>query len=1415
MMSIFSPKYLSQVVFSMAFLLIIGVHLIAQTTNSEPLFYFEKFQLPGGLRSNQIHTIAQDSFGFMWFGSQFGLHRWDGHHFKTYVNDPDDSTSISCNNIEYIHVAKDGTLWLATWGYGLERFNYDTETFDHFNDYIDSQSDFASLYINAIEEDRNNNLWLATYYGLYYLDLNTGLHKKYLHDPRDSNSLSQDNCRAIYMDKAGVLWIGTGYIWEEPMKGGLNRFRPETEDFERYMHDPKDSSSLSHNKVSAIFEDSRGNFWIGTKGDGLHLMDRHMGTFRRLQSDINNQSQLCNPFIEESNDLHVRFIFEDRDRKIWIGAYGGGIKYYDPESGYIKDFFHQNNSPQSLPTNKPWAMFQSQDRTLWVCTEEFQTVKVKKTIFNFYPKSEKADIIDLFYETKDRKLWIAYREKVITEFNLSSKQLTDLGDKRSTQRVPKAGTIEKYLKNIELLEEDNEGWYWIKQYGIEKLVRINADFTKVEFFAHNPDEKSSLGFGTIDDLHIDELGRIWVLTSKGHLNLFHPEEKHFTRYQYASLPKEKKYMAYFSTIVPYSNGDLLILGTSYFIDALPFITKRFDPEIKKFQEIEKLGVLAKSALRDGLTIDAKVDTFDNLWLCTQSRLRKFNLETKEFKYFSPAQFGIQSFRDMIIDDYQRIWLFGSQLILFDPVTENHISIEAAYDPVEWFDQSHPVFETSEGRIFFSEKTGFKSFDPRQIDTIALEKAPETILSNFQLLDQMDDSDMNAIPAILSDQYIELEHKQNDFTLQFAALNFQNPQDNRYECLLEGYDDKWRLIEYEPQVSYTKVPPGSYTFKVRSATQNSDWGPQESIKIIIFPPWWASWKAYTLYTLLVILLLMAFYRIQLNRKLDKAETYRLKELDAVKSRLYTNITHEFRTPLTVISGMAAQIEENPKEWFREGLVLIQRNSNRLLELVNQLLDLSKLESGKIYIKNQQSNIIVYLRYIVESIHSLAESKNINIHFLTEEDQIIMDFDPEKIQQVMINLLSNAVKFTPDNGHVYVSARIIPVSQPGQTSRKSSLQIKVRDTGAGIPNDQLPHIFDRFYQVDDTNTRTSQGSGIGLALVKELIKLMDGEIEVKSKLGQETLFTLLLPIKNDAPELGVKNLDLTSKKAPGDAIHPNPKSGYLGDRSEENITDTNRLKSKILLIEDSADVVAYIVSCLHEHYEVQVGKDGQEGIDIAIRNIPDLIITDVMMPIKDGFEVCETLKNHKHTSHIPIIMLTAKADIESKLEGLEKGADAYLAKPFHKKELNIRIQSLLDSRKKLQKYYLSIVGVSNSTTATKAIKNVIPTEDNFVQKLRTIVDAHLNDYEFNVEKFCKSIGMSHSQLHRKITALTGLSPNKFIRHIRLNVAKDLLQNTDRNISTVAYDTGFSDPGYFGRIFKREFGMTPIEWRQKVRI
>ncbi len=528
-----------------------------------------------------------------------------------------------------------------------------------------------------------------------------------------------------------------------------------------------------------------------------------------------------------------------------------------------------------------------------------------------------------------------------------------------------------------------------------------------------------------------------------------------------------------------------------------------------------------------------------------------------------------------------------------------------------------------------------------------------------------------------------------------------------------------------------------------------------------------------------------------REIEK-EQERIKKLEEFKTRFFTNLTHELRTPLTMITGMAREISEDPKKWAAEGSEIISRNAGNLLNLVNQILALSKIESGSMPLYMVRGDVVSYLGYVVDAFKGHALTKRIKLHFLAEESEVIMDYDPEKYMNILSNLLSNAIKFTPEDGNVYVSLVFRNMEED------SLFELTVRDTGIGIPQDELYHIFERFYQAQNELTGSGIGTGIGLSLVHELVKMLEGDIHVKSAVGKGTTFTISLPLRKDAINQGSTFLKEDIRSNVNFYITPASTSPIL---QEEMIQE----KPDILLIEDNTDVIKYIEICLSDVYRITSCKDGLAGVNMAIEMVPDLILSDVLMPVKDGLAVCRELKNHPITNHIPIVLLSAKVDPESRIAGLESGADVYMVKPFEKNELRMQLHNLLERRQALHTRFTASTSAPAAAIELETIK-----EDPFVTKAREVVENHLDESEFSVLHLYRAVFLSRTQLHKKLKALTGMSATHFIRHIRLSKARELLRNQDLNITEIAYQVGFSDPNYFTRCYGEEFGETPSETR-----
>jgi signal transduction histidine kinase/DNA-binding response OmpR family regulator len=714
-----------------------------------------------------------------------------------------------------------------------------------------------------------------------------------------------------------------------------------------------------------------------------------------------------------------------------------------------------------------------------------------------------------------------------------------------------------------------------------------------------------------------------------------------------------------------------------------------------------------------------------------------------------------------------------------------------------------------GNLAFGGVNGLNIFNPKEI--LAKRVMPYIYIS--KLLIGNNEILPNDSSEILKNniQYakdISLTHLQNVITLEFTSMDLTCPNQNKFRYKLEGIDNEWIESGTRRYATYLHLPPGKYKFRVEGTNSQGVWSKHSAIlNISVLPPWWWSMNSKIMYLLLTLSLtyFLISYKIRqaamkTQLEFERKEAERIKDLNLQKSIMYTNITHEFRTPLTIILGMTEHILNHPRSSNIHGIDMIKRNVKNLLNLVNDILDLSKLESGKLELKLRTGDIISYLKYLIEPFQWMAKSQNKGLYLIINIESLVIEYDSEKIAQIFNNLISNAIKFTPENNSVFIQI------DEFHDHINNFLIINIRDSGAGISKVHLEQIFERYYNNSESET-SFKGSGIGLALTKELINLINGEIIVNSpakgfKIGSE--FIVKIPInKIDSPSLPK-------------VVEPEVLEDYPNLEGENFIPEENDSeKDLILLIEDNIDIIEYLSISLKK-FNLVVAKDGQEGFVVAKEMIPNLIITDILMPNIDGLEMCKMIKNDPNTNHIPIIVITAKVGKQINFEALQNGADVYLEKPFQQEELMIHIDKLLSSRNELKNYYLNKFQSQNSMSTGMQNMEILNNEpikdDPFISKAKLIIEQNLANPDFKIEHLCKLLFMSHSQIHRKLDALLACSPNKFIRLVRLEKAKELLKTNNQSIASIALECGYSDPAYFSRVFKQEFQNTPLEWREK---
>lgn len=1341
-------------------MLVLFLHFIPQNSfTQEKYIRFERLGQEQQLPPSTTMCIFQDSKGLIWVGGFAGLTRYDGNDAVVYNYDPKDSFSISDNKVQGITEDEKGNLWVGTQN-GLNCFDRVSEKFYRY--YADAKyGSEKNLNIEEVFADKNGFIWIIT----SDLKLNrfsilkrklvqivgTKATKKYFTD---------NNVYSFYMDNQGVIWFGTD--------DGLMSYSCKNQLFTSYSLKFSFQNSEEIGPIVSIDADSKGTLWLGTKKP-LISFDPNTGSFQR-HSFTDQPSG--DPF----------YLFKVQNDQMLLGYNHDGLTQHDLRTNRTVYYHHDPQEPSSISHNTINCISKDNSGMIWIGTF--------KGVCLFNPQSEQFKKIKLRSSTfiKDA-LWLR------TFYELTAGQLLLWGDRgletldwnnNTKTKFPyqPAQNNAAWMTGVTCFFKDNKNRLWMgTTFG--GLFVLNLDTKKITHYQNDPTDANSLSSNAVRDIIQDKNGNIWVANFYDGFCRFIEETHTFKNYYRNDLGNRLARNLYIGR-----KGELWV-GTrgglnKYDYKKDTFTRYRHDPK-------------NPNSMSESTAFDIYEDENNIIWIGTYGGgLNKFNQRTNKFTHYTTKNGLIDNTVFCALPDKKgNLWLSTYRgIVKFNPKTEKFTNytqkdglLNEGYDAFSYYQSPYT------GHLFFEGPQGLDIFHPDSIRPDLV--VPNVVFTDFLLSnksvnikreDKRTNGEFMLPESISTIKKIVLPYRFKILGFKYAATHYANPEKNQFAYKLENFDNDWQYVGNQRQATFTNLAPGKYTFRVKASNADGVWNEKDSsIHIVITPPWWRTWWAYILYALTITGIIVSIFRYQQARwrlqaqlQLEQREAERLKEVDALKSSLYTNITHEFRTPLTVILGANDQIRTAPEKWLEQGTAMIQRNGQQLLDLINQMLDLSKLETGKMNSSLIQGDAVAFLRYIFDSFNSLAASKALEMHFLAKKESIVMDYDPEKLLRIMNNLLSNAIKFTPPAGQIYL--QVDQVADLG-----GAMEIKLRDTGIGIAENQLLHIFDRFYQVDDSATRGTEGTGIGLALVREMVKHLEGTLVVESELGLGTVFSIQLPIHNEAKFLDPPPISWLELNNPEPVV-------VEGGQSDKPV---------VLIIEDNPDVVQYLQACLADQYQVLVAKNGEEGIQKAIEMVPDAIISDVMMPLKDGFVVTAELKEHEMTSHIPIVLLTAKADVESRIQGLRRGADDYLAKPFNKEELLVRVENLIATRLKLQKRYASI------TQLPEPSKDInIQKEDEFIQKLRQVLEQNYTEAEFKSPQFQRAMGMGRTQLHNKLKALTNLSTTEVINQFRVQKGRVLLETTSMNVSEVAYAVGYNDPKYFSERYFEVFKMRPSE-------
>lgn len=1302
----------------------------------------DQISVNNGLSQGLILDIIQSRDGFIWIGTKDGLNRYDGIRFEVYTPDPFNPFAISDSEIRLLFEDSRGLIWVVFQD-GMDVLDPIRGLFFHVNH---KGENIYYDHINSIVETVDGSIWFSDQYRLWKINIHNDLLSKAIeqgeaHIEPNFMLIPIENVNSESDEKLVVhsLFLSQGKKLLLCSSQGLLHFDPVSQ--KSYPELPLAGFSIyrmAENKDGDwLFQGSRFNgkpVWIWKTADKVSYREDQLTGI-------------------ESPD----FVFDDtgcfwtnRDKIIQKWKPSEFIANGIPDLEFP---YHQNNFAFAFND-----FLKDKSNLIWIGTSGYGILKINEK-GNKFKTVLPGTAHRMLKEDPQGYLYISgvpEKKFLSTAFDqsLPNNDVSIASDNKyedfafdtagniwqlnkSKSIVFRKDALTKKVKSypckgIALLFDRNGKLLIVNEKGLE---RFDCDKEMSDYFPFDKPQKQLSENSHF--MYEDHDGIVWIFGFEG-LTRATPNQSGYEYKQYLNNPSDRNSLS-INTVLsvaddPCEPNRYLWVGTKN--GGLNCL----DKHTGEFRQFNKGQGLPDNVVYGILTED-KGKPF--IWLSTNKGLCRFDVRSKTTKNFTVAD-GLQA---------------------------NEFNCPS-------------YLKTHNGTMIFGGVNGLTVFHP---DSLRFnDHVPLIHIVGFQV---------NNKNYVISDKSsISLAHDQNLISFEFAALEFTNPEQNQYRYQLVGVDNEWVSLGNKNSVQFANLAPGTYNFKVDGSNNDGTWSSHPAeLKFIIRPPWFASFWAYLVYIALGAGAVVLYYRFRFRQRLKLQETLRLKEMDEFKSRFFTNITHEFRTPLTVILGMSEQLVNDVKDQNQiKKIGLIKRNGDNLLRLINQILDLSKLESNTLKLNYIHGDVLAYLKYIVESLHSLANAQNLLLRVESDQVKIEMDYDPERILQITFNLLSNAIKFTPSGGKIILKADL----------NGSWFHLSISDTGVGIPEDEIPFLFERFFQAKNQEHTKSGGSGIGLSLVSELVKAMGGFINVESKIGVGSKFSIRLPVTNKVNKdssIVIQTLDLNK------VLHPNLELANKNINDSDNDSDKS-LFSQILLIEDNPDVVEYLTACLQIKFQLDFAFNGQAGIDKALETIPDIIISDVMMPIKDGFDVLEKLKVDEKTSHIPIILLTAKADIQSRLTGLRKGADAYLSKPFHQEELIVTVENLLASRRLLQAKF------QQNNWLKSEVKEIISEdiEDVFIQKFRAVVEKNLSDTDFEMPQLERALSMSRSQIYRKIKALTDKSPSLLIRSIRLHHGKNLLLTTQLSVSEIAYQVGYSAVNNFSDAYLEEFGERPMKTR-----
>ena len=1318
-----------------------------------------------GLSHNEVTSIVQDNDGFIWIGTRGGLNRYDGYEFKVFNQIPGDSNSLVNPSIEKLFVDSKGNIWIGTKSGGVSKYNPVTGIFKNIiKNYKQDSEIISDNRVLSFYEDKKGRIWMGTWErgifvydeenntsqqisevplvnsivetasGKIWVGTQSGLYE-FIEEEDLFKPHSVGVCQEIvYDDKRNVIWLAAG-------NGGLRKFDLRNHKLEVYQIN-NTAQSNSYHQYESILIDKQDRIWLGTWGTGFYQFNPKREKFNRYLIYPENRQTLNKDYDA------VLEILQDHDNNIWLGTNGGGVCVLTPKLKFNSVGYHPEPN-KGLPNTRTMSVLEDKSGNLWLGT-------IGSGLFwspdrkNFYSvENQNVDdsrffTIKYLYQDIENNIWVGTNNGTfIIEFKNDLPRMVDAQEKYAAQNFnsPVVSILDDEnlifigtLSSSLFLLDKNNNCSLVKR--LTKVGRNSGDLRSNRISYLLKDSKEQIWVGTYNGLHILDKKDTTIQLAENYFNI----NGNFTGNIITCFDEDQK-------------GNIWI-GTP---NGLNRLSKAGDNKYEVVYFTEKNG-LASNFVK-GISHDLN----GNIWISTNTGISKYITKENSFVNFDETD-GVKG----------------------------RSFIEAS------------VFKNSLGEIFFGGSSGLTYFSPDKIKEKPASPKPVftglSILNNTIEPGQKLDAKIILTKSITHTKEIELLYRQNNFEIEFSALDYQSMGKNQYEYFLENHDENWNSIGHRNFVNFNNLKAGEYILKVRSLNSHGvlNENPTELI-IHIKPPFWQTWYALVFYILMVIGIVSVIrwnavkqVRLAGSLELEKMQHNQDQKLNEMKFQFFTNISHEFRTPLTLILAPLKDLTDSNKQQklpseAQHKIQLIQNNSLRLMRLVNQLIDFRKVESGNEKLVSRLNNIEEFVNEVCHPFTELAQINEIQfkVHSTLKTKNIW--FDQYKLEIILNNVISNAFKFTKAKGKIEVSLY----------EEEDVILLNVSDNGIGIPQTEIKYIFDRFYQVDKEDA--SGSSGIGLALVKRFVELHKGTISVSSQPGIHTEFTISLPKGDSHLEEGemIQTAKIGTHFIKTETVLPSLFPGRIKEKADECI----------LIVEDNREINDYLKSLLEPLYCVETAFDGLEGYNKTLERRPDLIISDVMMPKVDGFELCRRIKENEETSTLPIILLTAKNAGKFKLLGAQSGADEYISKPFDPGYLVQKIRSLLDNRITLKKQFGKSVRLEPSDI------EITSSDEIFIKKTIATIEENLQVSGFSSEVLASNLNMSNSSLYRKLKSLTNSSTAEFIRSIRIKRAGQLLANKDQTITEIAYDVGFNDVKHFRTVFQKHFGCSPSQYREKL--